>query len=456
MTILIGVDQGTSGTRAVAFDERLRPLGESYQPAHVSHPQPGWIEKDADETVATVERALGDLTAQLDGEVSAVGLDNEGETVVAWDAETLRPLAPAIVWGSRHSQSIVERLEAAGHGPRIQELSGLPLDPYFSATKIRWLVENDDAVASGRAGGPPARRNAGRLRLRAARRRRPHRAVHGRAHAAAGAGRARQLAPRAARAARHRPRLAAADRALGGAFGTLAGLPLRALLVDQTASLAGHGCLLPGMAKATYGTGIFLLQQAGAAPPAQTGGLLSVVAWELTEGRPSYALDGGVFSAGTVLTWLRDGLGAFQDPAESEAMATLGAGYRRRQVPARAGRDGRSLVACRRAGGGRRDHRLHDPRAHRPCRPRRALLPRARPRRRVAGAAGRAARRRRADRERLPRAAAGRRAGHAGRGGRDARDDRARRGRGRGRRSGPVHGRRPGGAGGGGTAVPAG
>ena len=106
-----------------------------------------------------------------------------------------------------------------------------------------------------------------------------------------------------------------------GHFGKLAGLPLRALLVDQTASLAGHGCLLPGMAKATYGTGIFLLQQAGDAPPAQTGGLLSVVAWELTEGRPSYALDGGVFSAGTVLTWLRDGLGAFQDPAESEAMA---------------------------------------------------------------------------------------------------------------------------------------
>ena len=153
MTILIGVDQGTSGTRAVAFDQRLRPLGESYQPAHVNHPQPGWIEKDADETVATVERALGDLTAQLDGEVTAVGLDNEGETVVAWDAETLRPLAPAIVWGSRRSQPIVERLEASGHGPRIQELSGLPLDPYFSATKIRWLVENDAAVGAAATEG---------------------------------------------------------------------------------------------------------------------------------------------------------------------------------------------------------------------------------------------------------------------------------------------------------------
>ena len=168
MTILIGVDQGTSGTRAVAFDERLRPVGESYQPAHVSHPQPGWIEKDADETVATVERALGDLAGQLDGEVAAVGLDNEGETVVAWDAQTLRPLAPAIVWGSRRSQPIVERLEAAGHGaahPGAVRPAARPL-----------LLGHQDPLAGrerrcgrgGRAGRPPARRYARRLRVRAA------------------------------------------------------------------------------------------------------------------------------------------------------------------------------------------------------------------------------------------------------------------------------------------------
>jgi len=321
MTILIGVDQGTSGTRAVAFDQRLRPLGESYQPAHVSHPQPGWIEKDADETVATVERALGDLTAQLDGEVAAVGLDNEGETVVAWDAETLRPLAPAIVWGSRHSQPIVERLEASGHGPRIQELSGLPLDPYFSATKIRWLVENDEAVAAAASEG---RLRAGTLdayvcaRLGDGARTEPSTAGRTQLQALAAPG---SWHPELLELHGIDPAWLPPIGPSAGTFGTLAGLPLRALLVDQTASLAGHGCLLPGMAKATYGTGIFLLQQAGEAPPAQTGGLLSVVAWELTEGRPSYALDGGVFSAGTVLTWLRDGLGAFQDPAESEAMA---------------------------------------------------------------------------------------------------------------------------------------
>src|SRR5439155_8537401 len=157
LTVLVGVDQGTSGTRAVAFDTRLRPLAESYRPALVRHPQPGWIEKDAAETVAGVEAVLHDLAGRLDRPIAAVGLDNEGETVVAWDAETLQPLAPAVVWGCRRSQPIVERLSAAGHGDRIERLSGLPLDPYFSATKIRWLVENDAAVQ--RAAGD------GRLRI---------------------------------------------------------------------------------------------------------------------------------------------------------------------------------------------------------------------------------------------------------------------------------------------------
>ena len=205
--------------------------------------------------------------------------------------------------------------------PRIQELSGLPLDPYFSATKIRWLVENDDAVAAAAQDG---RLRAGTLdayvcaRLGDGARTEPSTAGRTQLQALAAPG---TWHPELLELHGIDPAWLPPIGPSAGHFGTLASLPLRALLVDQTASLAGHGCLLPGMAKATYGTGIFLLQQAGAAPPAQTGGLIPVVAWELDEGRPSYALDGGVFSAGTVLTWLRDGLGAFQDPAESEALA---------------------------------------------------------------------------------------------------------------------------------------
>jgi glycerol kinase len=320
VTALVGVDQGTTGTRAVAFDLRLQPLAESYQPATVRHPQPGWIEKDATETVATVERALAELAGQLSGEIAAVGLDNEGETVVAWDAETLQPLAPAVVWGCRRSQPVVERLAAAGHGPRIEQLSGLPLDPYFSATKMRWLVEHDRAVAAAadRGGlrmgtldaylcarlGEGARTEpstAGRTQLQAL--------------ATPGVWNPELLALHGVRA-EWLPPIGASS----GELGTLAGRPLRALLVDQTASLAGHGCLLPGMTKATYGTGIFLLQQAGPAPPAEANGLIPIVAWQLGDA-PAYAVDGGVFSAGTVITWLREGLDAFADAGESEALA---------------------------------------------------------------------------------------------------------------------------------------
>ena len=320
MTVLVGVDQGTSGTRAVAFDTRLRPLAESYRPARVRHPQPGWIEKDAAETVAGVEAVLHDLAGRLDRPIAAVGLDNEGETVVAWDAETLQPLAPAVVWGCRRSQPIVERLSAAGHGDRIERLSGLPLDPYFSATKIRWLVENDAAVQ--RAAGD------GRLRIGTLDAHICARLGDGARTEPSTAGRTQLLDLKSPGdwsgelLALHDvdpawlPRI---GRSVGD-LGSIAGLPLHALLVDQTASLAGHGCLAAGTAKATYGTGIFLLQQAGAAPPRRDTGLIPIVAWQLGE-HVSYALDGGVFSAGTVMSWLRDGLGAFDDAGDSEQLA---------------------------------------------------------------------------------------------------------------------------------------
>ena len=200
--VLIGIDQGTSGTRTVAFDLGLRPLADAYRPAEVSHPHPGWIEKDADETVRTVEESLAEVVAAVGADrIAAVGLDNEGETVVAWDAGSLAPLAPAIVWGCRRSQPIVDRLAASGDGAE-SSVSGLPLDPYFSATKIRWLVEYvlPVAAAAARAVCVPARST---LPLRAAGRGRPHGAVHRRPDAATGAGRPGTWDPSAS-AARHR------------------------------------------------------------------------------------------------------------------------------------------------------------------------------------------------------------------------------------------------------------
>jgi glycerol kinase len=213
---------------------------------------------------------------------------------------------------------VVERLAAAGRGERIEQLSGLPLDPYFSSTKMRWLAEQNEPVA---AAGPALRMGTFDAYITAVlgggARTEPSTAGRTQLQALRSPGRwdAELLSLHGIDPA-WLPEIGPSV----GDLGSIAGLPLRALLVDQTASLAGHGAFRAGAAKATYGTGIFLLQQAGAAPPDDGNGLIPIVAWQLGA-EPSYALDGGVFSAGTVVTWLREGLGALDDAAESEALA---------------------------------------------------------------------------------------------------------------------------------------
>ena len=153
----------------VAFDRRWQPVADVYRDGAPAHPQPGWVEKDAEAVVRSVEEALDEVAARSARDrIAAVGLDNEGETVVAWDAETLRPLAPAIVWSCRRSEAIVRRLREAGAEQGVRAAAGTPLDPYFSSTKIRWLLEDDEAVAAAAADRPGAVRDARRLRVRPA------------------------------------------------------------------------------------------------------------------------------------------------------------------------------------------------------------------------------------------------------------------------------------------------
>ena len=319
MSVLIGIDQGTTGTRVVAFGEGRAELADAYREVPAAHPHPGWVEKDADAVVASVADAVAEVTGRIGATpVAAVGLDNEGETVMAWDAETLKPLAPAVVWSCRRSEQIVERMRTAGVEPRVRALAGTPLDPYFSSTKIRWLLENDAAVMAAASAG---RVRFGTLdayvcaRLGDGARTEPSTA-------------ARTQLQRLDRPGRWDDELCAifgVDPAwlppFGpsvGRLGTLCGLPLGAMLVDQTAALAGHGCLVPGLAKATYGTGVFVLANAGAVPPADPAGLLPTVAWQTDS--VAYALDGGVFTAGAAVGWLHD-LGLIAEPAETEALA---------------------------------------------------------------------------------------------------------------------------------------
>ena len=154
MTVLVGIDQGTTGTRVVAFDRGWTPVADAYREVPTHHPRAGWVEKDAEAVVASVAEALAEVAGQVGRHrVTAVGLDNEGETVVAWDARTLRPLAPAVVWSCRRSEPIVRRLEERGVADAVRRAAGTPLDPYFSSTKIRWLLEQVPAVeAAAKAG----------------------------------------------------------------------------------------------------------------------------------------------------------------------------------------------------------------------------------------------------------------------------------------------------------------
>lgn len=327
--LLLGIDQGTSSTRAIAFDRRLRAVASASRPIRLHHPRPGWVEQDPDEILASVVACIAEVLAACGGaeRIAGVGIDNQGETVVAWDAATGAALAPAIVWQCRRSEAIVERLRAAGREPEIRGLTGLPLDPYFSAGKMRWLLEEVPAVQAA------ATRETLRLgtvdswltwHLAGEALTDPSTASRTQLLDIGSLTWSDRLldtfaVPRAALA-----RIVAS----AGPAGTLrhaawgdSQLPLTALVCDQQAALLGHGCIEPGQMKATYGTGVFVLAVAGRQPPSAGDRLLGTVAWQLGEMPPTYALDGGVFTAGSLLNWLRDGLGLIADPSESEALA---------------------------------------------------------------------------------------------------------------------------------------
>ncbi|HEY3522384.1 MAG TPA: FGGY family carbohydrate kinase [Candidatus Limnocylindrales bacterium] len=326
--LLLAIDQGTTSTRAIAHDLALRPVASASVPLETRHPRPDWVEQDPEEIVDSVVEAVARVLAEVGGpdRIAAVGLDNQGETVVAWEAETLRALSPAIVWQCRRSTPIVERLRARGLEPQITARTGLPLDPYFSAGKLTWLLEHEPAVEAA----------AGRGTLRFG-------TVDAWLTARLDGGNARTDTSTASRT--QLLSLATLDwdadlldwfevgretlppiGPTAGDLGTIghprwrSALPLRALACDQQAALAGHAGIVPGALKATYGTGVFLLANAGRAR-APAPGLETSVGWTLPGGRTDFVRQGGVFAAGTVVDWLRDHLGFVAEATEVDAVA---------------------------------------------------------------------------------------------------------------------------------------
>jgi glycerol kinase len=316
MTLLLGIDEGTSAVKAMLFDGDLRPVAEARREKALSHPQAGWVEQDPEEVLTAVVEAVAELLAGADGEISACGLDHQGESVLAWDAEDGRALTPIVTWQDKRSEEALDRLESTGDAEEVRERSGLPLDPYFSAGKLAWLLEHADEV---RAAG-----DRGTLRLGTVDSFLCDRLGAGFATDSSTASRtqlgAPEWDPRLCELFGVPPDALPAIEDTAGDLGTLrheswpVELPLRARCVDQQAALAGAGCVEPGRVKATYGTGVFVLAHAGSERPRPSGGLLPTVAWRV-DGQVEWAIDGGVFTAGALLEWLSRDLGLAPDPA---------------------------------------------------------------------------------------------------------------------------------------------
>jgi len=320
MGVVVAIDAGTTGVRAFAVDEAGRPAGWSYREFPQHFPKPGWVEHDADEIWDAVQATLAELRATLEQPIAAIGITDQRETTVVWDKRTGRPLHRAIVWQDRRTANRCDELREGGHLPLVREATGLVLDPYFSGTKLEWLlrdggVEANADLAFGTVDSWVLWNLTGG-------------SVH--ATEASNASRTMLFDIRALEWSAalcdvlHVP-MACLPEVMPscGRFGVTAdGIPVSGIAGDQQAALFGQACVAPGMAKNTYGTGSFLLMNVGDACPAPVEGLLTTVAWTI-DGTPgaAYALEGAVFVTGAAVQWLRDGLQLIDDAAAVEPLA---------------------------------------------------------------------------------------------------------------------------------------
>ena len=330
MPVVIAIDAGTTGVRSFAVREDGSPAGYAYREFPQHFPRPGWVEHDPRHIWDATTATLAELVARLAGEtVAAVGITNQRETVVAWDRRTGAPLHNALVWRDRRTAGRCDELREAGHLDAVRAATGLVLDPYFSATKLEWLL-GEGGVAAGPdtalgtvdswlvwnlTGGPDGGVHATE----------PSNASRTMLFDIRGLAWSDELADL----------FGVPTEALGevrpscGRFGVTAGdlpvadgVPVSGVLGDQQAALFGQACLTPGLTKNTYGTGSFVLMNVGTVCPDPVEGLLTTVAWTI-EGRPgaTYALEGAIFVTGAAVQWLRDGLGLIEQSADIGPLA---------------------------------------------------------------------------------------------------------------------------------------
>jgi len=329
MDVILALDQGTTSSRAMVFDQRAHIVAAAQREFIQHFPQPGWVEHDAEEIWATqlavAQQALANIA---DVKIAAIGITNQRETTVLWDRITHRAVAAAIVWQDRRTASFCDGLKAAGHEKMIREKTGLVIDAYFSGTKLKWLLDNV----------PNARKRAerGELAFGTIDSWLIYCLTEGKVHATDVSNASRTLLfnihalnwddelltlmdiPPAVL-----PQIVSSSAVIGhtSCDGLPKGIPIAGVAGDQQAALFGQACHQPGMAKNTYGTGCFMLMNTGDTPVVSRNRLLTTVAWRIGH-KTHYALEGSVFMAGAAVQWLRDGLGILEKSADVEALAT--------------------------------------------------------------------------------------------------------------------------------------
>ncbi len=330
MTYILAIDQGTTSSRAILFDATMKVTAVAQEEFTQHFPASGWVEHDPleiwDNTRRVIKGAMGKIGVG-GKEIAAVGITNQRETAVVWDRRTGEPIHRAVVWQDRRTSDLCAKLKAAGHEPMVTEKTGLLLDPYFSGTKLAWLLDTVE--------GARAKAEAGDLLFGTVDCFLIWKLTGGKVHATDATNAARTLIYNIRTggwdsdickllnipmAMLPEVRDCAAD--FGHTRADLFGreIPIYGVAGDQQAATIGQACFAPGMMKSTYGTGCFALLNTGATPVASKNRLLTTIAYQFG-GRPTYALEGSIFIAGAVVQWLRDGLKIIREASETQPMA---------------------------------------------------------------------------------------------------------------------------------------
>ncbi len=330
MTHILAIDQGTTSSRAILFDGEMKIVASAQEEFTQHFPKSGWVEHEPDDlwsTVASTCRGAMERAGLTGDDITAIGITNQRETTVVWDKATGKPVYNAIVWQDRRTSEFCRELREAGHEPMFTERTGLLCDPYFSGTKLRWILENVDGVK--------ARAQAGELLFGTVDSYIIWKLTGGKRHVTDATNAARTLLYDIKKGRWSTticelfgipmgmlPEVLDCAADFGMARGDLFGreIPILGVAGDQQAATVGQACFEPGMLKSTYGTGCFALLNTGDTPVTSENRLLTTIAYQF-DGAPTYALEGSIFIAGAVVQWLRDGLKIIREASETQPLA---------------------------------------------------------------------------------------------------------------------------------------